>query len=81
MADTDQAVDADAEVFQGDRLVGKVTAPNYSPILKQSLALVQIEPGLATPGTKVEVKGENTSCSATVQELPFYDPSKGKRAQ
>ena len=79
VADSDVAVDADAELFLGDRKVGKVTAPNFSPILNKSLALVQIDPALAEPGTKVEVRGPNTSCSATTHGLPFYDPTKSKR--
>lgn len=79
VADTDTAVDADAELFQGERKVGKVTGPNYSPILNQSLALVQIEPALAEPGVKLEVRGANTSCTATTHSLPFYDPTKGNR--
>jgi aminomethyltransferase len=73
-------VDADAELFHGDRKVGKVTAPNFSPVLNQSLALVQIEPALAEAGTRVEVRGENISCSATVHDLPFYNPDKSNRA-
>ena len=80
VVDSDSAVDADAELFQGDRKVGKVTAPNFSPVLNQSIALVQIEPGLAEPGTQVEVRGANTSCSATTVSLPFYNPSKSNRA-
>jgi aminomethyltransferase len=74
-------VDADAELFQGDRMVGKVTAPNYSPVLNQSIALVQIDPELAEPGTKVEVRGPNLTCTATIHSLPFYDPGKGNRAK
>ena len=79
VADTDTAVDADAGLFQGERKVGKVTGPNFSPILNQSLALVQIDPALAEPGIKVEVRGPNTSCSASTHGLPFYDPTKGNR--
>lgn len=79
VADIDSAVDADAELFIDDRKVGKVTAPNFSPVLNQSLALVQIEADLAASGTQVEVRGPNTSCSATTHSLPFYDPTKSKR--
>jgi len=79
VADIETAVDADAELFQGERQVGKVTAPNFSPVLNQSLALVQIHPELAEPGIKVEVRGPNTTCSASTHGLPFYDPTKGNR--
>ena len=78
---TDQPVDAEAELFIDDRKVGKVTAPNFSPVLKQSIALVQIEADCAEPGTKLEVRGPDSSCSATTHALPFYDPTKGNRAK
>ena len=80
VADSDTAVDAEAELFQGDRKVGRVTAPNYSPILNQSLALVQIEPSLAKPGVKLEMRGPSATCTATTHGLPFYDPDKSNRS-
>ena len=80
VADCDSAVDADAELYQGDRKVGKVTAPNYSPILNQSIALVQIEPDLADADTQVQVRGENVVCNAAIHDLPFYNPSKSNRS-
>lgn len=79
IAACDTAVDADAELFIDGHKVGKVTAPNYSPIMNQSLALVHLEPKYAIAGTHVTVKGSITECPATVQDLPFYDPNKGKR--
>ena len=79
IADCDTAVDAEAEVQQNGNKVGVVTAPVFSPILNQSLAMVQLQPGLAQPGIKLEVKGENVSCSATTSEIPFLDPTKQKR--
>jgi aminomethyltransferase len=79
VADSDSAVDADAELFQDDRKVGKVTAPNFSPVLNQSIALVQVDSALAEPGARVEVRGPNVTCSATIHSLPFYDPSKSNR--
>ena len=79
VADTDVAVDADAELFIDGKNVGVVTAPMYSTLMKQSLALVRIEPALAKPGVKVEVKGEQVNCTATTHALPFYDADKNKR--
>lgn len=79
IADCDSAVDADAEVLIDGRVVGKVTAPMYSQLTKQSLAMVQLAPELAKPALKVEIKGETVSCTATTHPLPFYDPDKGKR--
>jgi len=80
IADADVAVEADAELIYEGRVVGKVTGPNYSPVLKKSLALVQLEPALAVPGTQLQVKGETLQCTATVSNLPFYDPTKSKRS-
>lgn len=80
IADCDKAVDPDAEVLQEGKKVGVVTAPVYSPIMHQSLAMVQLQPELAQPGIKLEVKGENVSCSATTSGTPFLDPTKQKRS-
>jgi glycine cleavage system T protein (aminomethyltransferase) len=78
--DADEAVDADAEVIHNGTVVGKVTAPLYSQMSRRSLAMVQIDPALATPGNAVEVKGENGNWSATTSPIPFLDPDKGKRS-
>jgi len=79
VVDSDSVVDADAEIFHEGRKVGRVTASNYSPVLHQSLALVQIDVALAVPGTRVQVNGTSTSCEATTHALPFYDPAKTRR--
>ena len=79
IAECDSAVDADAEVILDGKCVGKVTAPMYSQLSKQSLAMVQLEPSLATPDIELDIKGENFSCKATTHPLPFYDPDKRKR--
>ena len=60
--------------------IGEVTAPMYSTVLNQSLAMVQITPPYAKPGVKVEIKGKTLSCTATTHSLPFYDPEKKKRS-
>ena len=63
----------------GDKKIGIVTAPMYSTVLGQSLAMVHIEPEYARPGVEVEIKGENVSCSGTTHPVPFYDPDKKNR--
>ena len=80
VADCDTAVEAEAELFQGDTKVGVVTQPAFSPVLKQSIALVRIDANLAKPDEKVEVRGPNVSCTATTHSLPFYNPDKTKRS-
>ena len=79
IAECDTALDGEAEVFADGERIGKVTAPMYSTLSNQSLAMVQLEPSFARPDVAVEVKGPNTSCAATTHPLPFYDPDKGKR--
>jgi aminomethyltransferase len=81
VADCGQAVELGAGVFADGKQIGEVTAPMYSTVLKQSLAMVQIEPSYAEPGIKVEIKGEKLSCTATTHTLPFYDPDKKKRTE
>ena len=81
IADCDTAVDAEADVYQDGEKVGIVTAPVFSPILNKSIAMVQLKPELAQAGIKLEVKGENVSCSATTAETPFLDPNKEKRSK
>ena len=79
VADSDRAVDADAEIFVGGHKVGKVTQPMYSTISKRSLTMVQINPDLAKPDVAVEIRGSTNSCNATTHPLPFDDPEKIKR--
>ena len=79
VADSDQATEFGAAVFADGEQIGEVTAPMYSTILNQSLAMVQIKPQFAKPGVKVEIKGETVSCTGTTHALPFYDPKKKNR--
>ena len=80
VCDCETAVEAEADLYQGDAKVGVVTQPAYSPILDQSIALVRIDAALAQPGEKVDVRGPNVSCSATTHDLPFYNPDKSNRS-
>jgi len=75
----DEAVPADAEVLHGNEVVGKVTAPLYSTVMNQSMAMVQLRPDLAKAGIELSVRGEDKTYKATTHTLPFYDPTKGKR--
>jgi aminomethyltransferase len=79
VADSDQAVELGAGVFADGERIGDVTAPMYSTVLNQSLAMVQIKPEYAKAGVDVEIKGDQLSCSGTTHTLPFYDPDKKKR--
>lgn len=75
----DEAVPADAEVLHGNEVVGKVTAPLYSTVMKQSMAMVQLRPDLAREGVELSVRGADKTYTAKTHTLPFYDPTKAKR--
>lgn len=79
IADSDRAVDADAEIYHEGRRVGRVTAPMYSTLARKSYAMVQLEPALARPDVKLEVRGKSGSCSGTTHPMPLLDPKKEKR--
>lgn len=70
-------------VYDGGRQVGQATSGAWSPTLKKNLALATVHPNHAAAGTKlkieVTVEYERRQVTATVAELPFYDPAR-KRA-
>lgn len=64
----------------GGQQVGKATSGAWSPLLKQDLALADLEAGYADIGTKLdfEVTVEYTRrrVTATVTKKPFFDPAR-----
>ncbi len=66
------------------RWVGQATSGTWSPLLKQNLALAQIETAFAAPGTTVQIEltaeYRRHRVSATVTPTPFFDPPR-KRAR
>ncbi len=44
--------------------------------MNKSLALVHLRPDVATPGSTLDLKGEQQTLSVTVERIPFYDPGK-----
>jgi len=69
-------------VYAYGRQVGYATSGCWSPLLKQSLALAHVEAEHARPGTlldiEVTVEHRRKKASATVVELPFFDPERKK---
>jgi len=65
------------------RWVGQATSGAWSPSLKKNLALAQLLPGYAEPGTQVEfevtAEYHRHTVPATVVEPPFFNPAR-KRA-
>ena len=68
--------------LQGERWrVGHVTSGTFSPILNRSIALAQVAPEYAEPGTTLEVglmDGLKRRISAEVGLLSLYDPTKSR---
>jgi len=61
--------------------VGHVTSGTFSPILNRSIALAQIAPEYAQPGTALEVglmDGMKRRVRAEVGPLSLYDPTKSR---
>ena len=65
-------------VYAADRQVGRATSGTWSPGLKRNIALASVEARYEPPGTPLEmewtVEGRRGRVSATVTELPFFDP-------
>ncbi len=80
VADTDQALEVDAGVYDGDKKIGYVTAPCYSTFMNASIAMVRIDKDYAKPGIKLDIRGEKLSCPATTSTMPLLDPDKSKRS-
>jgi aminomethyltransferase len=76
VADHDDVVDHDAELFIDGENVGRVTTPAYSRRLGKSLALVHLIPSAAVEGTALELKGPTIQCNATATSIPFVDPQR-----
>ncbi|MTI11019.1 aminomethyltransferase family protein [Curvivirga aplysinae] len=65
-------------LFMEQREVGVVNSPAYSHRLQKSLALAHVHASLAKPGTVLEMRGDNMSTTATIVEMPIYDPDKSR---
>lgn len=62
----------DAEVFAGDRLVGKTTSGTFCPFLGRGAAMVILDKEYSAPGTAVEALVRGRRIEAEVTQLPFY---------
>ena len=76
--DHDEALEGGDKLLQDGREVGVVNSPAYSHRMRKSLALCHVAPGLAVPGTRFAVAGEEISTTAVVEPIPFYDPEKSR---
>lgn len=68
-----------AHVYAGERPVGVITSAARSPMFESAIAMARLAVEHAEPGTKVEVgqlDGRMKRLSATVCDIPFFDPKR-----
>jgi len=66
-------------IYDGARLVGRITSGAFSPTFGQDVALARLPPALGQPGTKLTVPVLDGLCEARVVADSPYDPE-GRRA-
>jgi len=65
------------EVYDGEKMIGKVTSGGYAPILDASIALAYLPPEYKEIGREVQVKiRSNMVKGKIVKHHPFYDETK-----
>ena len=63
-----------AKIVSPQREVGWITSATYSPACQQNIALGYVRREVLTPGTRLEVRTQDSVLKATVAELPFSTP-------
>jgi len=63
-------------IYSEGKEIGVVNSPAWSHRLNQSIALAHVTPDMNVVGSNLQVKHEAGVSTATVAQLPFYDPSK-----
>ena len=62
-------------IIRDGRIVGRITSIAQVSTLGYPLGMAFVEPDLAEPGTRLEVRLDNGATSAAeVMQMPFYDP-------
>lgn len=74
MDDKEKTASGGEEVSAGGKVVGKVTAATYSPILGKSIGLAYIDAACALEGTAVTISLEGAAESAQLCAKTMYDP-------
>ena len=66
-----QAAREGAEVWAGDRQVGRVTSGGFSPSCNHPIAMAYVESALAAPGTALDIDVRGKRLPARIVPLPF----------
>ncbi|MDR7522114.1 MAG: FAD-dependent oxidoreductase [Armatimonadota bacterium] len=75
LADPQRVVLGNEPVFEGDRVVSRVTSGGYGYFVEESIAYAYLPVRLAVLGTEVAVEVDGVRIQATVQRDPRFDPS------
>ena len=76
--DHSDMVNGEEQLLLNGEIVGTVNSPCYSHRLGKSLALAHVTPKAAAAGTQLQVSGGGIETTATVIEMPIYDPQKAR---
>ena len=77
--DSSKAAAEGSLVYQGDKKVGVVTCPMYSPLNHWSVAIARLDVPVCVQGTALTVHGPDGEVNAIAHEMPFYDKDKKRR--
>ena len=79
MFDCDDVPNSGCQIDVGERPVGVITSATRSPMFERTIAMARLAIEHAEIGTKVEVgqlDGHMKRLSATVCDIPFFDPKR-----
>ncbi len=74
VADGDADPMGNEPIYDGERIVGVSTSGGYGHAVRKTLAFAYVEPGLAEPGTPLEIEILGERRKAMVLAEPAYDP-------
>ena len=77
--DSKEAAKEGSLVFHGDKQVGVVTCPMYSPLNHWSIAIARLDVPVCVQGMPLTVRGPGGDVKAIAHEMPFYDKDKKRR--
>jgi aminomethyltransferase len=66
------------DVLDGDRIIGRVTSGNFSPVLERGIGMAFLEPAVE-PGSSVTIDVRGRLLGSSVVTLPFVGPRAAAR--
>ena len=78
LADPQVTAIGNEPVFEGERVVSRVTSGGYGYTVGESIAYAYLPTDLATVGTELAVVVDGERVAAAVQREPRYDPTNAR---